>query len=55
MALDFSLKLEIQNIAGSKKSAHNKSLHWIFSPLCSAKTSELHRYADEGINKCIKF
>ena len=45
MALDFSLKLEIPNIADSKKSAHNKSPHWIFTLLRYAKTIELYHSA----------
>ena len=27
---------------------HNKSLHWIFTPLRSVKTSELKRYTGKG-------
>ncbi len=28
-----------------RKKTHNKSLHWIFTPLRSVKTSEFNRYA----------
>ena len=27
---------------------HNKSLHWIFTPLRSVKTSEFKRYTEQG-------
>ena len=29
---------------------HNESLHWIFTPLRSVKTSEFSRYAKTGGN-----
>lgn len=30
------------------KNMYNKSLHWIFTPLRSVKTSEFKRYAPKG-------
>jgi len=33
---------------------HNKSLHWIFTPLRSIKTSEFSRYMNKNMNKDIE-
>ena len=35
----------------SSRTAHNKSLHWIFTPLRCVKTSEFKRYTDKTRNE----
>jgi len=43
MALDFCVENRNAKHDRFEKSARNKSLHWIFTPLRSVKTSEPNR------------